>query len=176
MPEFVFGLPIHPLAVHATVVLVPLAALALLAHVLLPAARRRLGIVTPVLAVVALVLVPISTQSGEQLQHRLPQSGLVEQHAQLADGMLPWTLALAGMAVAVYALDRVRARAGAGGVDTGSGGWATRRAVGLVATVLAVVAVVGLTQQVIRVGHSGATATWSEVSSTSSPSGGSDGD
>jgi hypothetical protein len=164
MPESVFGLPVHPLAVHATVVLVPLAALAVLAHVLVPAAARRLGIVTPVLAVIALVLVPISTSSGEQLEHQLPESDLVERHAELADGMLPWALALAVMAVAVYALDRVRRRAG-GAAGTGSGAWASRRAVGLVATVLAVVAAAGLTQQVVRVGHSGATATWSDTAS-----------
>jgi hypothetical protein len=162
MPESVFGLPVHPLAVHATVVLVPLAAVALLAHVLVPAARQRLGIVTPVLAVVALVLVPISTSSGEELEHRLPHSDLVERHAQLADGMLPWALALAVMAVAVYALDRLR-RPRAAGAGAGSGSWAMRPVVGLVATVLAVIAVVGLTQQVIRVGHSGASATWSDV-------------
>ena len=74
MPESVFGLPVHPLAVHATVVLVPLAALALLAHVLVPAARQRLGIVTPVLAVVALVLVPISTSSGEESSTGSPRA------------------------------------------------------------------------------------------------------
>ena len=149
MPESVFGLPVHPLAVHATVVLVPLAAFALLLHVLVPAARRRLGIVTPVLAVIALLLVPVSTSSGENLEHRLPESDLIERHAELADGMLPWAAALAVMAVAVYVLDRMR-RPSAPGADQGSGSWARRPAVGLVATVLAVVAVVGLTQQVIR--------------------------
>jgi hypothetical protein len=168
MPESVFGLPVHPLAVHATVVLVPLAALALLAHVLLPAARWRLGVVTPVLAILALVLVPISTQSGEQLEHRLPGNNLIEEHAKLADGMLPWALVLGVMSVVVYALDRARQRAAAGGADSGGASWGSRRAVGVVTTVLAVVAVVGLTQQVVRVGHSGATATWSNTPSAGS--------
>jgi hypothetical protein len=178
MPESVFGLPVHPLAVHATVVLVPLAALALLAHVLVPAARRRLGVVTPVLALVALVLVPISTASGEDLEHRLPESPLIERHAALADGMLPWALALAVMAVAVYALDRARLRAGDGVQRAGRprGGLAARRWVGLLATVLAVVAVAGIGQQVVRVGHSGATATWSEVPGARSGPNGSGGD
>ena len=164
MPESVFGLPVHPLAVHATVVLVPLAALALLAHALVPAARRRLGVVTPVLAVVALVLVPISTQSGENLEHRLPESDLVERHAELADGMLPWALALAVVAVGVYLLDRLQARHADGTVPSGAAGtWAGRRWVPVLASVLAVVAAVGLVQQVVRVGHSGAAATWSDI-------------
>lgn len=174
MPESVFGLPVHPLAVHATVVLVPLAALALLAHVLVPAARRRLGVVTPVLAILALVLVPISTESGEQLEHRLPESELIEKHAELADGMLPWALALAVMAVVVYVIDRVRRRAESGGAESRAAGWGSRPVVGLVAAVLAVIAVVGLAQQVARVGHSGATATWSNLPTAGS--GGADSD
>jgi hypothetical protein len=178
MPESVFGLPVHPLAVHATVVLVPLAALALLAHVLVPAARRRLGVVTPALAVVALVLVPLSTESGENLEHRLPESALIERHAELADGMLPWALALAVVAVGVYLLDRLRDRHTDGTSPSGGAGtWVGRRWVSVLASVLAVVAVVGLVQQVVRVGHSGATATWSDVpAATAGDAGDRDGD
>jgi hypothetical protein len=163
MPESVFGLPVHPLVVHATVVLVPLAALALLASVLVPAARHRLGIVTPVLALTAVVLVPLATSSGEDLEHRLPRSELIERHAELADGMLPWALALAVTAVAAYLLDRRRRPRHDGPGSTGPRGWATSRAVALAVTVLAVVSAVGLTQQVARVGHTGATATWHTV-------------
>jgi hypothetical protein len=178
MPESVFGLPVHPLAVHATVVLVPLAALALLAHVLVPAARRRLGVVTPGLAVVALVLVPISTQSGEDLEHRMPESALIERHAQLADGMLPWALALAVVAVGVYLVGRRQERRpDAEGTAGDAATWAGPRWAQVLATVLAVVAVVGLVQQVVRVGHAGATATWSDVPAAQPGAGGNrDGD
>ena len=55
MPETLFGLPAHPLIVHATVVLVPLGALLVLLHAVWPAARRRLGVVTPLVALVGLV-------------------------------------------------------------------------------------------------------------------------
>ena len=41
MPETVFGLPTHAIVVHATVVLLPLAALVVLLHAFWPAARRR---------------------------------------------------------------------------------------------------------------------------------------
>src|SRR5690606_37393735 len=54
------GLPLHPLLVHAVVILVPLTALALVLGSLWPAARRRLGIVTPLAAALLVVLVPIT--------------------------------------------------------------------------------------------------------------------
>jgi hypothetical protein len=152
----VFGLPTHALLVHATVVLVPLAALAVLLHALSPAARRRLGIVTPLLAGVALVLTPLSTQSGEVLEHQVPHSALIEQHARLADGLLPWTVGLFAVAVVLWLLDRGRRRAGRNG---GRG----PRWLPVAAAVLAAVAVVGVVQQVVRVGHAGAEAVWSDV-------------
>jgi cbb3-type cytochrome oxidase subunit 3 len=143
--------------VHATVVLLPLAALAVLLHAFWPAARRRLGGVTPLLAGVALVLVPLSTQSGENLQRSVGRSALVERHSQLADGMLPWALGLFVVAVGFWLLDRRRAR----GART-----AEPRRLPIVASVLAVVAVVGTVQQIVRVGHAGAQATWNDVVQT----------
>ena len=44
------GLPLHPLIVHAVVVLLPLTVLAVLLGTFWPAARRRLGIVTALVA------------------------------------------------------------------------------------------------------------------------------
>lgn len=168
MPETVFGLPTHAIVVHATVVLLPLAALAVLLHAFWPAARRRLGIVTPLLAGVALVLVPMATESGESLEHTVGESSLVEQHAQLADGMLPWAIGLFVVAVALWLLDR--RRAGAPADDVSRARWMP-----VVVGVLTVVAVVGTVQQIVRVGHAGAQATWAGVATSSSTSGG-DGD
>ena len=109
MPETVFGLPTHAIVVHATVVLLPLAALAVVLHAFWPEARRRLGVVTPVLAGVALLLVPLSTQSGESLEHSVGRTALVERHAHLADGLLPWAFGLFVVAVGLWLLDRRRA-------------------------------------------------------------------
>src|SRR3954452_11931890 len=150
MPETVFGLPTHAIVVHATVVLLPLAALAVLLYAFWPVARRRLGIVTPLLAGVALVLVPLSTESGESLERSVGRSPLVVRHAELADGMLPWAIGLFAVAAGLWLLDRR-----ASGREP--------RWVPVVASVLAVVAVVGTVQQVVRVGHAGAEATWSGV-------------
>ena len=103
MPETVFGLPTHAIVVHATVVFLPLAALSVLLHAFWPAARRRLGVVTPLLAGVALVLVPLATQSGESLEHSVRENALIERHAELADGMLPWAIGLFVVAVGAVA-------------------------------------------------------------------------
>src|SRR5215212_3856156 len=111
MPESVFGLPTHAIIVHATVVFVPLAALAVLLHAFWPAARRRLGIVTPLVAGLALVLTPLSTESGENLEHQLPESDLIERHAELADGLLPWVIGLFVVAAALWLLDVRRRKA-----------------------------------------------------------------
>jgi hypothetical protein len=167
LPSSVFGLPTHALLVHATVVLVPLAALAVLTHAFWPAARRRLGVVTPLLAGVALVLTPLSTESGEVLEHELAHNQLIERHAQLADGLLPWTAGLFVVAVALWLLDRRRARAGGPDASTRGPRWLP-----VVAGVLAAVAVVGVVQQVVRIGHAGAEATWNGVVSTASTAGG----
>ena len=160
MPETVFGLPTHAIVVHATVVLLPLAALVVLLHAFWPEARRRLGIVTPLLAGAALVLEPLTTESGEGLEHAVGETALVERHAELADGMLPWAIALFVVAVGLWLLDRRRARPSN----------AEPRWLPIVASVLAVVAVLGTVQQIVRVGHAGAEATWSGVVSSSSGS------
>jgi hypothetical protein len=154
MPETVFGLPTHAIVVHATVVFLPLAAFAVLLHAFWPAARRRLGVVTPLLAGVALVLVPLATQSGENLERSVGRSRLVERHAELADGMLPWAIGLFVVAAGLWLLDRRAARP--------SGGRRPRW-LPVVAGALAVVAAVGTVQQVVRVGHAGAEATWTGV-------------
>ena len=163
MPETVFGLPTHAIVVHATVVLLPLAALVVLLHAFWPAARRRLGVVTPLLAGVALVLVPLSTQSGENLEHSVGRSALVERHAQLADGMLPWALGLFVVAAGLWLLDRRRSRP----ASTAEPRWLP-----IVVSVLAVVAVAGTVQQIVRVGHAGAQATWDGVLQTAPAGGG----
>ena len=164
MPETVFGLPTHAIVVHATVVLLPLAALVVLLHAFWPAARRRLGVVTPLLAGVALVLVPLSTESGESLEHAVGENALVERHAELADGMLPWAIGLFVVAAGLWLLDRRRA-------SNPEPRWLP-----IVASMLAVVAVVGTVQQIVRVGHAGAEATWNGVVSSSSTGGGDDDD
>ncbi len=168
MFDTIFGLPLHPLVVHATVVLVPAAAVAVALAAVWPRFRRRGALATLVLSVVALVLVPLSTQSGEALERRVPESSLVHEHAELADGLLPFVLALVVAAAAIWWLQRR-----AVGDDT-DGRPSKRAATPVLAVVglVAAVGVVGTSVQIVRIGHSGAKASWSKVADTTPRPGG----
>ncbi|MEO7981190.1 MAG: DUF2231 domain-containing protein [Sporichthyaceae bacterium] len=174
----IFGLPAHPLLVHATVIMVPLAAFAVLLHTFWARARTRLGLVTLLAAALAVVLVPLSTSTGEQLEHEVGRSALVERHAELADGLLPWVISLLVVAALLWVRDRRDADKATPVVSAGPGRTITDALLKpVVIGVLAVMAVLGTTQQVVRIGHSGAKAAWNRVdTSQSPPTGSSDGD
>ena len=88
------GLPVHVLLVHLVVIIVPLAALCLLLSAFWPAARRRLGFVTPLVALVALIAVPFTTAAGQWLQARVAPTPLIERHTALGPTLLPWVIAV----------------------------------------------------------------------------------
>ncbi len=158
MLDTVFGLPVHPLVVHATVVIVPAAALAVGLAAIWPRFRRWAGLLPLALAAAAVVLVPISTQSGEALAERVGEGGLVERHEDLGRGLLPWVLLLLLGAVLLYVSDRrTTSRPSGGAPSTGS------RVLAVSAVVVSLVAAAGTTVQVALIGHSGATAAWSSV-------------
>lgn len=94
MPEFVNGLPLHPLLVHFVVVLIPAAALGAAVISVWPWARQRYGWLVVAVTAVATVLIPITTNAGEKLQARLPENDLITEHQRLGDLMLRLTLPL----------------------------------------------------------------------------------
>jgi len=188
MLDTIFGLPVHPLVVHATTVIVPSAAVAVLLAAVWPPFRRWAGWLPLALSVLAVVLTPLSTQSGEALERRVEHSDLIEQHSELADGLLPWVIVLLVGAAALYVVARRERAAGAGATD-GSSAPASSVAAERVApaavvprwllvgaAVVGLVAALGTSVQVVRIGHSGAQAAWSDsVSQTPAPQGGGDG-
>ncbi|MGW0175685.1 DUF2231 domain-containing protein [Rhodococcus sp. NPDC003322] len=160
------GLPIHPLLVHFVVVLVPLSALLLLLSLCWPAARRRLGAVTPVVAFVTLVLVPLTTHAGEWLEHRVPRDPLVRIHAELGDQLLVWSVGVFAVAAAWWALHRPRVRQW-WSARTGSSEGRASQIVAIALTVLGIAVAVGSVVQVYRIGDSGATAVWHDQANES---------
>lgn len=174
MPEFIDGLPIHPLLVHFTVVLIMLAVVGAVLTAVWPAVRRRFGWLVFGAAAVGALLVPFTTTSGENLANRLPPSPLIEKHAELGDLMIWWAV---GLAVAVGALMVVHTMAARQvtaptRVAVGSGGaeevreentQEAAKAPALAMIVLAVVTVgvaVGAGIHIYRVGDAGARAVW----------------
>src|SRR3954447_23494242 len=94
LPETVRGLPLHPLVVHAVVVLVPLAALGALVCAAWPAVRRYFGALVLGGALVATLLVPVATGSGKNFAAQLGVQDLVRSHQHWAARMLPAMIAL----------------------------------------------------------------------------------
>jgi hypothetical protein len=153
----VFGLPAHPLVVHAVVVLVPLAALSGLVVAVWPAARARYAPLALGIATLALISVPLATHTGEQLEQHVRPSSLVERHTEMADGLLPF-IALLWLAMAVLVGARWLR-------ETRDVNWAKYLVAG--AAVVAVAGAIASGVQVARIGDSGARAAWHGVATSS---------
>jgi hypothetical protein len=152
------GLPLHILVVHGTVVLVPLAAVCTLLSTVWPEARRRLGIVTPLLALVALIMVPVTQQSGEWLMQRVDTTPAITTHSNLGGTLLPWVIGVFIVAVTQWLWFRY-------GTAQSEGirrklGTAGSRAAGAVAVVLVLVLCGGTVYRVIEIGEAGSRAVW----------------
>lgn len=179
MPSTILGLPAHPLIVHAVVVLVPLAALLLGASAASPRFRHWSRYATPATALLGLVMVPLATSSGENLERNVQETALVREHAELGDSLLPFMVVVTVLAFALAWFElRGRRVNGADGTDRTDGtqssqGRAVRvgsPAVVRVVAVLGVVAALGTLVQVGRIGHSGATAVWKGTSTSAAGS------
>jgi hypothetical protein len=173
--DTIFGLPVHALVVHATVVVVPAAALSVALAAGWGRFRRWAGFLPLLLSGLAVLLVPISTSSGEALEQRVGHSDVVENHAHLAEGLLLPVLVLALAAMALY---WVHLKEGAAEAPHGRMARIAERAGGPGRPGLAVMAVVSLLAaggsiatvvQVARIGHSGAEAAWSDVVTQTPP-------
>jgi hypothetical protein len=190
VPTQINGLPAHVLLIHVIIILLPLGAVMLVASATWPAARARLGFLTPAVALVALVFVPITTHAGEWLRDHLGfTNARIEKHAELGDSLLPWAAGVFVLAAAVWVLGR-RFEMGwhaapqplaadsapepSGSSALGSGATATltrpvtvRQAlpvwVNAVLAALSVVVAVGALVQLYRIGDSGAQAVWHGV-------------
>jgi uncharacterized membrane protein len=170
MFDTILGLPVHPLIVHATVVIVPTAALAVAVAAGWPRFRRWAGFGPLLLSLMAIVLVPITTSSGEALQEHEGHSALLERHTEIADGLLLPVLVLAVAAVALYwvslkelaTTSTTRGRLAASADRIGAPGRPGPVVLGIVMIIVAVGAT-GTLVQVARIGHSGAKAAWSKT-------------
>lgn len=158
-PTLIDNLPAHVLLVHVVVVFVPLAALLLVCSAFWPAARRRLGIISPIVALVALVFVPLTTSAGEWLIRRVEPDPLVRAHAHVADEMLPWAIGLFLLAVAVWALHRDwRRTTPEDGEQPARPRWMPVTTV--VVAIVSLVVAAGSVVTVYQIGDSGARAAW----------------
>ncbi|HEY4453122.1 MAG TPA: hypothetical protein VGN81_02320 [Pseudonocardiaceae bacterium] len=185
-PTIINGLPAHVFLVHIVVVFVPLASLLLLLSALWPAARRKLGVITPITALIALAAIPPTTNAGDWLIQRVDRSPELSEHEHLADGLLPWVIGLFAVSVLVWIVfekshwlrrDPAQAEPALVGATVGGDGESgaprapepapaattPRRWLGaarIVLVVLAVVVSVGSVVDVALIGDAGAQAAW----------------
>ncbi|MER7555869.1 DUF2231 domain-containing protein [Nocardioides sp. NPDC126508] len=141
MFDLVNGLPVHPLVVHAVVVLLPLSIIGTIAIAVRPSWRVRYGNLVVATSLVATLLVPVASSSGEALESRVGNPG---EHAQLGDQLIWFALPLLVLGAALV--------------------WMSHRQHGAVTVVAALAVVAGLAAgvQVYRVGDSGARAAWGD--------------
>jgi uncharacterized membrane protein len=160
MFDLVNGLPVHPLVVHAVVVLLPAAVLGTVAIAVRPTWRQRYGTLVLGVTAVATALIPVATSSGEALERRVGDPG---RHAALGDQLIWFALPLLVLVGVLVVLERRATH------RSGSGRGSGRGTAGRTIAVLAVVAALATGVQVYRVGDSGARAAWgSQVSSSAS--------
>jgi formate hydrogenlyase subunit 3/multisubunit Na+/H+ antiporter MnhD subunit len=105
------GIPAHPLVIHAAVVLVPLAALAVIAFVV-PRWRAAARWPALVLTVVATVAVQLATLTGENLEEtRGPDNALIRDHSEWGERLQILMYVLAVLVVVAFVVMPVVHRA-----------------------------------------------------------------
>ncbi len=147
--ESLFGLPAHPLLLHAAVVIVPTAALLSVVLLARPEWRRRQGLAWVVFALVAFASTILANQSGEAFNEALTDriGDLAEDHGELGNQTT--------LLVFLYMITSI-----------GSVLAERRRSQSKVASVLATLAAllaVAATVWIVRTGHEGARIVWDGV-------------
>ncbi|MFE6734371.1 DUF2231 domain-containing protein [Microbacterium sp. NPDC057650] len=150
------GLPLHPLLVHAVVVLTPLTALAVALAAVWPAARRRLGWAPPIAAAIVAGLVPITVLAGQNLAATVGYTPAILHHEALGLMLIPWTIALLIAAVAAAWWDRTRPRLQREHPTTA-------RVLGLLVPTAALVASAGTIIVTVLTGDAGARIVWGGI-------------
>ena len=155
MFDLVNGIPVHPLVVHAIVVLLPLTVLGTLSLAAVPRWRVTYGPLVVASALLSVVLLPVATSSGEELEKRVGDPG---EHAELGEMLIWFAIPLLVLVTAMWWLARRQQRHG-----SEPSKWLVTSVV-----VLAVLAALATSVQVYRVGDSGAQAVWEDAASSTS--------
>ncbi|MGA0851505.1 MAG: DUF2231 domain-containing protein [Candidatus Nanopelagicaceae bacterium] len=143
--DLVMGLPLHPLVVHAAVVLVPLVAFSALAMSYWPSFSRKYGKPILILAVIAQISLFVAKTSGESFEERLGKE--VERHSEFGE-TAPLTF------IPLLVLLFIRWRMDRSGATVGSP--RVRRMVSILLALSAILALV----YIYLTGHSGAESVW----------------
>lgn len=146
MFDTITGLPIHPLVVHAVIVLLPLACLGAVLVAAKPSWNRSWGWVVLACSFIALGSAFVAKESGEKLESRV---GRPWNHAEWGERLPIAAFGLFVLLAVLWWFDR-KQRDG-------------RTVLTKVVAVLVVLAAAVTLVLTVKVGHSGATAVWGPV-------------
>jgi heme/copper-type cytochrome/quinol oxidase subunit 2 len=120
------------------------------------AARQRLAGPNAILAILVVLVVPLTTDVGEWLERRVPSSELVRTHAELGDTAVFYAIPIAVLALMVWWRGRE------GRAESGRRTYLAPLSIAVtsVVAVLALVAAVTSVYGMYRIGDSGAKAAW----------------
>ncbi len=145
LPEVAWGLPLHPLVIHAVVVLVPLTSIGALLMALRPRFSKRFGVIFVIGAILSAVSAFVAKESGETLARTRPVSG---EHVMAGDVVPLPVLGFAVLLTVFWLFDR------------GVPGNRTRPLWLKVLAIAVILAAVGCTYLVVIAGHTGALSVW----------------
>ncbi|WP_214416820.1 DUF2231 domain-containing protein [Sphaerisporangium fuscum] len=151
MFDQIFGLPAHPLIIHAAVMFIPLLAAGSVVYGLVPRVRPSIAWAVVLLGIAAPITAFVAKESGEALEHgRFAGAGgalheRIEEHSSYAN---PLVLSTLGLAVSSLLLVYASRRLG--------------KTTTAILTVTTVVLALAAGFFVIRAGHTGATAAWAQ--------------
>ena len=142
------GIPLHPLVVHAVVVLVPLTALGAVLMAALPKFSRRFGPLVALGAFVSIGSAVLAKEAGEQLARVKP---VTADHLRLGDRAPLWVGLFGLVVIAFWFFDR--------GIPANRQRPMWLRFASIAVILLSVLA----TLFVLAAGHSGAEAVWASL-------------
>ena len=159
MFDYIFGLPMHALVIHAVVVLVPLSALCAIAYVVRPAWRRLLRWPTAAGAVIAGASAYVAAESGEALPRRVVRVRASTTDLELLSNPTEWgdrakLICLLFMVLTLLALWFVRPPE-----EESPQGHAFDVLIGTFVVLSAVTAIVA----VVLAGHAGSLVVWNDL-------------
>ena len=164
--DTLFGLPAHPLLVHIPIVLLPLAAIGVIAMLIKPTWHRRYRWVVLGMGIAGALGATLAAQAGEELANRVEDvegresAARWHHHAELGDTARNVALVFA-IALAVFVLlpwwdERRTRRADSDSTEPSR----QHRVVTLVVSAVVVLAAAGTVVTIVQAGHTGSKSVW----------------
>ena len=146
-----FGLPAHPLLVHLPVVMVPTAAVGAIILAIFPRFFTRYGWWVTGMAFVGAIGAVLAAGSGETLEERVERSSTLHDHAELGETARLLAIVLFAVLLVVMLARKYRAK------DM------VKKSISIVTSVLIVASSAAAGWVIVQTGHTGAKASWCEV-------------